>query len=56
MRKQDRIAAEHKDHPTHEPGSKPQPEPRPQGDQVKGKSADDFPRPPRQSGRMPLPD
>jgi hypothetical protein len=56
MRKQDRVAQQQQSHPQKESGKQAQPGQR-QQEQVKGSaSQDQRPRPPRQGGRLPLPD
>lgn len=55
MRKQDRIDQERNQNP-HEPQSEPKPRP-PVNEQVKGSASTEHPdKPPRQPGKMPLPD
>jgi hypothetical protein len=58
MRKQDRIASQQQSRPqqSHPPGKEPQPDKNPQ-EQIKGGASQDQPaRPPRQGGKLPLPD
>jgi hypothetical protein len=58
MRKQDRIASQQQSRPQHSqaPGKDSQPEKK-QQEQVKGgASQDQSARPPRQPGKLPLPD
>ena len=54
MRKQDRIANQQQSHPQQPPKKDTQQEPK-QREQVKG-SASETQRPPRQPGKLPLPD
>lgn len=54
MRKEDRIRQEKGQNASEQERDKPQPQPR---EQVKGASSGDQPNtPPRQPGRLPLPD
>lgn len=54
MRKQDRIRQQQSQNPSEQQPEKPQPQ---QNEQVKGSASGDKPnRPPRQPGRLPLPD
>jgi hypothetical protein len=56
MRKQDRIAREQQSGAPQPPEGQQQPEPR-AGEEVKGGASTDRPtRPPRESGKLPLPD
>jgi hypothetical protein len=52
MRKEDRIRQQ-QSHPSEQQGEKPQPRP---DERVKGSASDESNRPPRQSGKLPLPD
>jgi hypothetical protein len=54
MRKQDRIANQQQSRPQEEPKKDSRPEPR-KGERVTG-SASEAQRPPRQGGKLPLPD
>jgi len=53
MRKQDRIAREQQNQSNQQPDSKA---PARESEKVKGSSSDQPSKPPRQSGKLPLPD
>jgi hypothetical protein len=55
MRKQDRIANEEQSRPQDTSRTGSQPEPR-KTEQLKGSASETHPRPPRPSGKLPLPD